>query len=87
MIEEKGDEESIKRMKAILAKKGISDCSAIGQAKYECSKINYDADTKEYKMCVLSISNTISARMAADEAARQASMAADDYEPEENSTY
>jgi len=61
--------------KSEMTYRKITDCSAIGQAKYECSTILSDVESKEFQLCVLSTSNSISARMAGDNAARQAKAA------------
>ena len=65
------NEEALLEMK----RRNISDCSAVGQAKYECGKIYSDTESKEFQACVLSTSNAVSGRMASDLAAEQAAAA------------
>ena len=48
-----------------LKRRGISDCSSKGLAKFECASIHADAQGAEYKQCVLSLENTIAARRSA----------------------
>ena len=55
-----------------LERRGIDNCSANGLANFECGAIHPEKDSPEFKTCVLTITNTIEARISSDVAAANA---------------
>jgi hypothetical protein len=69
------DKDELRKIEAEMSSRGLSDCSAVGQARYECSKIFGEKTSKEFQSCVLSVSNSVTARLTSEKAAEQAAAA------------
>lgn len=69
------DKEELKSIESEMARRGLSDCSAAGQARFECSKVYGEQSSKEFQSCALSMSNSITARIVSDRAAARAAAA------------
>jgi hypothetical protein len=69
------DKSDLQKIESEMTKRGLNDCSAEGQARYECSKLYGEQKSKEFQSCVLSMKNSITARLVSDRAAAQAAAA------------
>lgn len=64
--------ESMKEYDDELQRRGITDCSAKGLAKFECEKVLQNTSSDAYSACVLTNTNSFAARIASDNAAAAA---------------
>lgn len=68
--------ESMKEYDNELQRRGITDCSAKGLAKFECEKALQNTSSDAYSACILTNTNSFAARIASDNAAAAAIAAA-----------
>ena len=74
-IVERQKEDGLKEVRLEMDRRGLKACDARTLASYECEKIHSNQLSPEFQTCLLTVSNSIAARMASD-AARAAANAA-----------
>ena len=74
-IAERSRADEFKQVRLEMDRRGLKACDARTLASYECEKIYSNQLSPEFQTCLLTVSNSIAARMASD-AARAAANAA-----------